>query len=166
VKRTIPILTTFGLGHLRPFPGTWGSVPTVVVAALLVAAGLGPADQPWVFNLVMIAILVVFTLACAVRGDEAEAVFLKKDPSQVVADETAGQALPLLFLPAAAFATPGRAAWTLIFAFIAFRLMDIVKPWPAQQIQRYPGGWGVVLDDLMAGVYAMIVLQIATRWAM
>jgi len=166
VKQTIPIITTFGLGHVRPFPGTWGSLPTVIIAAILIAAGLGPADQPWLFNFVMIAILLVFTLACIIRGDEAEAIFLKKDPSQVVADETAGQAIPLLFLPAAAFATPGSAIWTLLLAFIAFRIMDILKPWPAQQIQSYPGGWGVVLDDLMAGVYALIVLQIVTRWAM
>jgi phosphatidylglycerophosphatase A len=166
MTRTIPILTTFGLGHLRPFPGTWGSLPTVILAALLVAAGLGPDRQPWLFNSVMLVILVLFTLACAIRGDEAEAIFLKKDPSQVVADETAGQALPLLFLPAAAFSTTGNAAWTLLLAFIAFRVMDILKPWPAQQIQRYPGGWGVVLDDLMAGVYAIIVLQLVTRLAM
>jgi len=44
--------------------------------------------------------------------------------------------------------------------------MDIIKPWPARQIQRYPGGWGVVLDDLVAGFYAMIVLQVAARWAL
>jgi phosphatidylglycerophosphatase A len=166
VKQTIPILTVFGLGHLRPFPGTWGSLPTVIIAALLVAAGLGPADHPWLFNLVMLAILLAFTLACAIRGDEAEAVFLKKDPSQVVADETAGQAIPLLFLPAAAFATAGGAVWTILLAFLAFRAMDILKPWPARQIQVYPGGWGIVLDDLLAGVYALIVMQLVTRWAM
>ncbi len=151
---------------MRPFPGTWGSLPTVIIAGILVAAGAGPLENPWLFNLVMVAILIFFTIACAVRGDEAEAVFLKKDPSQVVADETAGQAIPLLFLPAAAFITPGRAIWTLLLAFIAFRAMDILKPSPARQIQKYPGGWGVVLDDLMAGVYAMVVLQLATRWAM
>ena len=166
IRRTLPVLTTFGLGHMRPFPGTWGSLPTVLIAAALVAAGAGPLEQPILFNLVMLAILIFFTLACAIRGDEAEAIFLKKDPSQVVADETAGQALPLLFLPAAAFTTPGRAVWTLLLAFIAFRLMDILKPWPARQIQKVPGGWGVVLDDLMAGLYALIVMQLVTRWAM
>lgn len=166
MKTTIPILTTFGLGHMRPFPGTWGSLPTVVFAGILVAAGLGPATHPWLFNALMLAILIVFTLACAIRGDEAEAIFLKKDPSQVVADETAGQAIPLLFLPAAAFATPATSAWTLFLAFIAFRIMDILKPWPAHQIQKYPGGWGVVLDDLVAGVYALFVVQLAARFVL
>ena len=164
LKHTIPILTTFGLGHMRPFPGTWGSLPTVAVAGILVVAGLGPASNAALFNALMVAILLFFTFACAIRGDEAEAIFLKKDPSQVVADETAGQAIPLLFLPAAAFASPATSAWTLLLAFISFRIMDILKPWPAHQIQKYPGGWGVVLDDIVAGVYALIVMQVVTRW--
>jgi phosphatidylglycerophosphatase A len=166
MRQTIPLVTTFGLGHLRPFPGSWGSLPTVVVAGLLMAAGYGPNHHPIVFNLVLAAILVFFTMVCVVYGEAAEAVFLKKDPSHVVADETAGQALALMFLPAAAVSTPGRAIWTLVLAFLAFRIMDILKPWPAKQIQAYPAGWGVVLDDLMAGVYALIIVQVAARWAM
>ena len=72
----------------------------------------------------------------------------------VVADETAGQAIPLLFLPAAAAITPGRAAISLAVAFVLFRLMDIIKPFPANRIQSLPGGWGIVMDDLIAGVIA------------
>lgn len=166
MRQTIPLITTFGLGHMRPFPGTWGSLPTVVVAGLLIAAGAGPIEHAVIFNLVLAAIMVFFTLVCIVYGDEAEAVFLKKDPSQVVADETAGQAIALMFLPQLSVATPLRAAGTLLIGFIAFRLMDIIKPWPAKQIQIYPAGWGVVLDDLMAGVYALILVQLITRWAM
>ncbi len=157
------LVTVFGLGHLRPFPGTWGSLPTVVLAGLLLLARLGPDRHPWIYNALLLAVLVFFTLCCAILGDLAEAKFLKKDPSQVVADETAGQVLPLLFLPAAAIHTPGLAIFTLLFAFIAFRVMDIVKPWPAYQIQAAPGGWGLVLDDLVAGLYAMILLQVVAR---
>lgn len=159
----LAMVTVFGLGHLRPAPGTWGSMPPVALAGVLIALGLGPGGHPVVYNLVMAAVAVVFTLACAVKGDEAEAVFLRKDPSQVVADETAGQAVTLMFLPAAAVAGPGLAVFTLFYAFIAFRVMDILKPWPAFQIQKIPGGWGVVLDDLMAGVYALIVVQVISR---
>lgn len=165
MRHTIPLVTTFGLGHMRPFPGTWGSMPTALLAGLLVTIGAGPEHQPWIFNLVMAAVLVFFTWACVWKGDEAEAVFLKKDPSHVVADETAGQAIALMFLPAAAFESTGRAALTIFLAFVAFRIMDIIKPWPARQIQKYPAGWGVVLDDLMAGVYALIAMQLLTRWA-
>ncbi len=160
------LITTFGLGHMRPFPGTWGSIPTVVVAGILIAAGAGPIEHAVIYNLVLAAILVFFTLVCAIKGDEAEAVFLKKDPSQVVADETAGQAISLMFLPQMSVASNWRAAGTLLLAFVAFRLMDIIKPWPAKQIQKYPGGWGVVLDDLMAGMYALIIVQVVTRWMM
>ena len=162
-SRSLSLVTVFGLGHLRPFPGTWGSLPTVFFAAALILAGVGPDRHPWLFNLALGAVLLFFTLSCAILGDLAEAKFLKKDPSQVVADETAGQALPLLFLPAAAVHSPSAAACTLIGAFLAFRLLDILKPYPAYQIQAAPGGWGLVLDDLVAGAYAAVLVQIGTR---
>jgi len=164
--RSLNLVTVFGLGHLRPFPGTWGSLPSVVLAAALITAGIGPATHPWVFNAVLVAVVIFFTLACAILGDLAEARFLKKDPSQVVADETAGQALALLRLPAAAVSTPGRIAFSLVLAFLAFRFLDIVKPWPARQIQRVPGGWGVVLDDLVSGFYAWMVVQAVIRFGL
>jgi phosphatidylglycerophosphatase A len=161
--RRLSLVTVFGLGHLRPFPGTWGSLPTVLFAAVLLLLGLGPDRHPVIFNLALGAVLIFFTLCCAILGDLAEAKFLKKDPSQVVADETAGQALALLFLPAAAVGTPALAIFTLLFAFVAFRVFDIIKPWPAYQIQSVPGGWGLVLDDLVAGFYALALVQIAGR---
>jgi len=160
---SLAMVTVFGLGHLRPAPGTWGSLPPAALAAVLVAVGLGPAGHPLIYNLALAAVVIVFTLACAIKGDLAEAVFLRKDPSQVVADETAGQALALMFLPAAAVATPALAAFTLIYAFLAFRIMDIIKPWPAFQIQKIAGGWGVVLDDLVAGFYAFVLVQVISR---
>ena len=157
------LVTTFGLGHLRPASGTWGSLPPVILAAALIAAGLGPADAPIVFNGTLGAVLIIFTLACAAWGNQAEARFGKKDPSQVVADETAGQCIPLLLLPADSVATWPNAAVTLALAFLAFRAFDILKLWPAHQIQRLSGGWGIVLDDLVAGLQTMILIQIAAR---
>jgi phosphatidylglycerophosphatase A len=157
------LVTTFGLGYMRPASGTWGSMPPVVVAAALIWAGLGPHAAPWTYHLVLAGILVVFSLACLVMGDRAEARFLKKDPGQVVADETAGQCLSLAWLPASALATPGRAALTLLGAFVAFRAMDVIKPWPARQLQRLPGGWGILVDDLFAGLYAAVIVQIVAR---
>lgn len=163
------LLTTFGLGKLRPAPGTWGSLPPVGVAGLMVVAGMGP-DQTlvhWaVYNGVLLAILVIFSAACVVFGDAAEARFGKKDPGQICADETAGQCLPLMLLPAHALATPSAAIATLGFAFVTFRIMDILKPWPAFRLQKHPAGWGVLLDDLAAGLQAMIVVQVVARVAM
>jgi phosphatidylglycerophosphatase A len=171
------LITSGGLGFMRPFSGTWGSLPTVLLAAALLALGAGPAHagpielEParwgigaWLlFHALLLATLVKFALACLVYGDAAEAHWDEKDPPNVVADETAGMCLPLLFLPAASLVTPARAATTLGLAFLAFRFFDIVKLPPARRLQKIPGGLGILIDDLVAGAQAMIVVQAATR---
>ncbi len=162
-------ITTFGLGHLRPASGTWGSLPPAVVGAGLVLAGLGPFGSVMgatVFVSTMAAFLVAFALACVLQGDRAEAVFGKKDPGQAVADETSGMALTLLVaLPwnGTAWANPGVSLLTIAFAFVAFRAMDVLKPWPAHALQRVPGGWGILLDDLVAAVQAGAIVQIVAH---
>jgi phosphatidylglycerophosphatase A len=165
--------TVFGLGFLRPAPGTWGSLPPVALAGVLLAVGLrpetadGPAHWtlgPWLaYHAVLVGVFIVFSLVCAAQGDWAEARFGHKDPGSVVADETAGQCLPLLFIPAPALASPGLAVFTLIFAFVSFRVLDILKPPPARELQRVPGGWGIVLDDWIAGLYALLAVQFTAR---
>lgn len=157
-------ITVWGLGHLRPASGTWGSLPAVLVAGGLAAGGISAAEQAWIYRGVMLALLVVFSAACVMQGDRAEARFNRKDPGQAVADEMAGMALTLLMAPAAGMATGPRAAFTLVYAFVAFRVMDIIKPWPAGALQRVPGGWGILLDDLMAGLYAGLLVAVLV-WA-
>jgi len=116
--------------------------------------------------LVIGLVFVAFCVGCVLEGDLAEAVLGKKDHGSVVADETAGQCLPLLAL---AWAPPSvttpwwPAMLTMGGAFLAFRLTDIVKPPPAMQIQKYPSGWGVLLDDLVAGLYAAILVLVVTH---
>lgn len=165
-KPRLSLITTFGLGYCRPFPGTWGSAPVPVLAAVLIALGLGPVQQPWIYSLVMLAVIILFGYACIRDGSAAEARFGGKDPSEVVADETAGQALAMLTLPAAAMANPGLAMFTVFFAFIAFRVFDILKPWPVFQLQDRPAGWGILLDDLMAGLYALGLLHLVAWLAL
>jgi phosphatidylglycerophosphatase A len=81
----------------------------------------------------------------------------RKDPGLVVVDEVAGQWVSLLFLPF----TLG----TAVAAFFLFRLMDVLKPWPARDLEHLPGGVGIVADDIMAGVYANLLLRAAlTVW--
>jgi len=161
----LPILslTTFGLGRLRPAPGTWGSLPPPAIALGLVLLGHGPASSPWVYNGVLAVVLILFSVACVWFGATGELVFGKKDPSQVVADETAGQCLPLLFLPLAADASLERTLAALALAFVAFRVFDIIKLPPANQLQRLRHGWGILADDLVAGVQAAVVVQLAIR---
>lgn len=159
-RHSLGWITVFGLGHMRPAPGTWGSLPPVFVAAALLVLGLGQATHPVLYSGILGGVLFAFSLACIVQGDRAEAVFGKKDPSEAVADETAGQALALIWLPRVAGDSPMAAAFTLGLSFFAFRLFDIVKPWPARGLQRIPGGWGILIDDLFAGLYALCLVHL------
>ncbi len=87
---------------------------------------------------------------------------LGEDPSRFVLDEAAGICLTILFLPAHAGWMPN--GITLLAAFVAFRVFDITKIPPARQLENLPGGWGILLDDLAAAVYANIVCQVLLRW--
>ncbi len=168
-------LTAGGLGFLRPASGTWGSLPPVVVAV-----GLANLGQPvWSIEVSMILLLAIGTVACLRFGRIAEETFGKKDPGQVVADEVAGQAVTLLFLPwAGMHVVAGEAdavslplsmspmVYNLALgtgAFLLFRIFDILKPPPARGLQRLKGGLGILVDDLIAGAMAAVVLQIAFR---
>lgn len=193
LRPRVSAITVFGLGSFRPAPGTWGSLPPVFVAAVLILLGAGPqmanescafAWPSWsdlggfpeehsaiawnwfIYHGVLALVLLFFTLACLMQGAAAEAKFRRKDPSNVVADEVAGQCLPLMFLPSWSLATPDHALMTLVLAFVAFRAMDIIKPWPAYRLQRIAGGLGILIDDLIAGVYAALIVQLVVRLAM
>ena len=161
------LITSFGLGFMRPAPGTWGSLPPCAVAAGLVL--VGQAGTPLWYG-VLAAFALLFSWACVKFGDGAEAEFGRKDPSQVVADETAGMALTLMFLPTQWLvvigATVQQSVWrsnlclivAVGVAFVLFRITDILKLPPANGLQRLKGGWGILVDDLVAGVQAGVVL--------
>ncbi len=155
------VLTTGGLGHMRPASGTWGSLPPVVVSAILVISGAGPdTGLWWIHTLAMVAFLIAFSAVCITGADGAEARW-GKDPSPVVADETAGMALTLLLMPPALLGNePFFVVTTLAGAFVLFRAFDIAKLPPAWGMQRIPGGWGILLDDLVAAAQAGAVAWI------
>jgi len=157
----IMLVTVFGLGFLRPAPGTWGSLPPVIVALGLLTL----TSKHWPIDVAMALIAIVFTVCCIVLGPFSERFFQTSDPRQVVADETAGQAIALLFLPWDA----GHWRWNLALAalaFVAFRAFDVLKPPPADAAQRLPAGWGIVVDDLLAGLYALILVTLVVRVAL
>ncbi len=157
-RTTQSFLTTNGLGHL-PISGTVGSIPPVVLAIILIFAGLGPGTSlSWVYFLTMTLILVVYSASCILYGHEAEAKW-GKDPSEVVADETAGQAITLMMIPAGMLGSPLAILCALAGAFVLFRLFDIFKPWPAGAMQKLPGGWGILLDDIFASIMAGVVIM-------
>lgn len=151
-------LSTFGLGFLRPAPGTWGSMPPCALVFVMLLAGASASSV----NGAAAGVLLLSCVACVAFGRYAETRFGLKDAPEVVADETAGVCLPLLFwpvMPSGLF----EAALYCGAAFVLFRIADIIKPWPAGRLEKLPHGWGVLLDDLMAGVYAMIAMQIGLR---
>jgi phosphatidylglycerophosphatase A len=84
----------------------------------------------------------------------------KTDPREVVVDEFAGQAIT--FIPISAAPT-GQIWATAVLGFLLFRLLDIVKPWPARKLEKLPKGWGVLADDLLVGIYAGIALLFCLR---
>lgn len=154
-------LSVLGLGFLRPAPGTWGSLPTPALVAVLLLAG-----APWWSVTLASAILLVLScVACVVFGRYAEERFGRKDAAEVVCDETAGVSLALLFVPASVAAKCDLSTqpfvdaffWTGLVtggAFVLFRVSDILKPQPARALEKLPHGWGVLLDDLVAGMYS------------
>ncbi len=163
------LLTVFGLGHMPIASGTWGSMPAVGLALVLVFV-LGLDDLTALDHVtisVCIALVgLLFSIACVKFGKEGEEAFGKKDPGQIVADEMAGQAVALLALPWRAFNELQDWYWNLTLAataFLAFRILDIIKPPPAYKIQNLKGGWGVLADDLVAGFYALIIVQVVGR---
>ncbi len=128
------VLSVGGLGFLPLVPGTFGTVAGVVVA--LVTFGQGTLHA-----------LLGACVLTVILGPAASRAAGRKDPSSVVMDEVAGVLLTLLFTPDP---TPMQAAW----GFLLFRAFDIVKPPPARFLERLPGGWGILLDDLAAGAWA------------
>lgn len=157
------LLTTGGLGHMRPASGTWGSLPPVVIAYALIMLGIAPGHElAWVYFLVLALICIIYSAACVLLGHEAEARW-GKDPSEVVADETAGQCLTLMFIPAGICNCAMTTMGAVLGCFFLFRAFDILKPWPAGAMQKIAGGWGILLDDILAGIMGGIALLIILR---
>jgi phosphatidylglycerophosphatase A len=132
----------FGSGLVPRAPGTAGTAAGYPLILLVFAAG----------PLVTLGLLVVLIPVSIWAAGRAERILDLKDPSLVVIDEVAGMALGLAFLP---LSIP-----VLIIGFILFRIFDIIKPFPVRRLEQFPGGTGIVLDDLMAGVYTHLGLRI------
>ena len=133
------------MGRAPLAPGTVASAITVTVLWLL---NLSP--------IALTAVLIVVTVLGTWASDEAErALGGGKDPGAIVVDEVAGMTLSVLVLP--------QTAAVLAVAFLLFRVFDVTKPFPANVDQRLRGGLGVMVDDLIAGLYALL-LVIAIRW--
>lgn len=140
------IATVGGVGWFPIAPGTAGSA--VGVAIYLLTRGWSAPAQ--------IAILVAITLVGLWAAGVAEVELKKEDPGPVVIDEVAGQLLTLLLTGV---------AWKgAVVGFLLFRVLDIIKPFPARRLERLHGGLGIMADDLMAGAYGLALMMLLVRY--
>ncbi|MEO1688371.1 MAG: phosphatidylglycerophosphatase A [Pseudomonadota bacterium] len=148
------LATLWGLGALVPAPGTFGSLAALPLGWVL--HGLGG------FPLLVVGFLAVCVAGwLAIRG----APIWEADASEVIVDEVAGQLLALFPLSLGLWLR-GTEPWLFpwpgwVGAFLAFRLFDIWKPWPINALERLPGAWGVMADDLLAGLFAALLVALA-----
>jgi phosphatidylglycerophosphatase A len=147
------IATFFGAGYLKPGPGTWGSVAAVLLWAAF--AWLAHPSPATLFIALLIGIFLTLLF-----GIPAASVVERQsgghDPQFVVIDEVAGQWITLVLSPA---------DWKHgLIALVLFRLFDIVKPFPVRRLERLPGGWGIVFDDVAAGLYALGIASLLRIW--
>ena len=171
-------VTTFGVGYLPIAPGTWGSAVGVAIylgvnavvgsvslssgewaqRSLPIVAGEPTQGVPiavfaWI-HVVLLVLLLLFTLLGIWAAGRSTELFGNLDPSHAVVDEVIGQLLVFLFVPF-------DIGWPFILAgFLLFRLFDIWKPYPIDDLQNLPGGIGVCADDFLAGIYAGICLSV------
>lgn len=121
---------------------------------MVIVWGLGrlPLRTTLATGLLAVSSAVILGLGVWAAG-RAEEFFGRTDPGQVVVDEVVGQMITLLLLP--------HATWVwLLGGFLLFRAFDIVKPFPARQAERFPRGWGIMMDDVIAGVYGLAMLGV------
>lgn len=147
------LATGGGVGYSRFASGTFGTLPPLALA-LVLALSPGAAAAP----ALLLALAVVTTLLAVPVATRAETLFGQKDSGRIVIDEVAGYFWTVALVPLPAGGWP--LLRLLLAAFLLFRLFDIWKPWPVRGLQRLAGGYGVVLDDVVAGLYANIVLRL------
>jgi phosphatidylglycerophosphatase A len=147
------VATFFGIGRLRPGPGTWGSA-----GAVLLWAAIAYRLDPSLRTPVAIALAIVATLIGIPAATQVARASAVKDPQFVVIDEVAGQLIALIAVPL---------AWkTFLAGFILFRAFDIVKPPPVRQLEKLPEGTGIVLDDVAAGIFALIGMHLLLHFGL
>lgn len=124
-------------------PGTWGSGVGVALAL-----ALSHVSSPWLYGVAVVGLVVIGVWSAG----EAERQLGRSDPGQVVIDEVAGMVITVAGLH------PTMTG--VVVGFLLFRLLDIVKPWPARQFERLHGGLGIMADDCMAGVYGLGLMRL------
>lgn len=135
------IATGMYSGYLKPFPGTWGTIPAWLIAYFLIGNN---------FPLLFLVCVISFFVSIWASGQAEK--WLGHDARKIVIDEWVGMFLALLFVP--------HTLYHYVAAFLAFRVFDVIKLWPAAQFEKISGGWGITMDDVAAGVQACICVHL------
>jgi len=149
--------TTWGVGHIPGAPGTYGSAIAagiyVGIQRMVSSFGHTPSSDAWTHSAIAVLLAGFILVGIWASGRSVE-LLGNSDPSQAVVDELMGQFVTFLFIPFGL-------GWPFILAgFLLFRLFDIWKPYPIDDLQLLPGGIGICADDIVAGVYAGICLAV------
>lgn len=134
--------TFFGVGYVPGAPGTAGTLAAVGVVYLLSLADGAAFYLAFTFGLTIISVI---------AAGRCVSIFKREDPPEVVIDEVCGFLVCMLFIPLSPI--------NLALGFFLFRFFDIAKPFPIRKVEKLPGGYGIVMDDVLAGVYGNLCLQ-------
>jgi phosphatidylglycerophosphatase A len=140
------IATCAGIGYL-PVPGTFGAAVGIAIVAAAAQVHIGRS----MLSLLLAVVAAVLFAVGVWSASRAEQFFSRKDPGYVVIDEVVGQVVTFLARPDAPW------KW-LLAGFVCFRVLDVIKPSPARRAERLPGGWGIMTDDVTAGLYSLAAL--------
>jgi phosphatidylglycerophosphatase A len=156
------IATGFGSGLIPIGPGTCGSL-----VGLLIAYGL---ISFFILDVILLqnCLIIVSAILAAVgiwAGTRAEKIFDRKDAGQIVIDEVCGQVISFVFIAPYLVRLGPQWRWWMIAGFVLFRIFDIFKPYPLKDLQHFTGGLGVMMDDIIAGIYAAAVMSLALMYA-
>jgi phosphatidylglycerophosphatase A len=145
-RLSLTLSSAFYIGFIPGAPGTYASLVTTLAFFAIFSVTHRIAPMSHIISVCLISLIGVFVSGETSRNTGIE------DPSFVVIDEVAGQLLTFLFLPVNAY--------NLFLGFAAFRIFDMWKPFPIRKLESLPGGVGIMADDLLAGVYGNLVLQL------
>ncbi len=151
------LTSCFGLGFMPIASGTWGSLPPAIIFAGVCLLCSGWRGGILLNAGLMVVMAVLGSVVCVKFTPDIVKIAGKKDPGEIVADEFAGQSVTFIGAYASGYQ---EIAIVAVAGFLLFRLFDIFKPWPIRKLEKLPDGWGVLADDILAGVFAGIVLQV------
>lgn len=149
------IATGFGIGYSKFAPGTMGALLALMIwLAYSIPLGLEgtPSSGIGITHIITFILIIVFSILGTISAYKVESIW-GKDPSKVVVDEMVGVWIPLL-------CASYNIWYSYVFAFLLFRFFDIYKPLGIRKAERLNGGVGVMMDDILAGIYSLIILII------